>query len=163
MRNSHPFPIGIFICSLLLFSETSAAELGERSRPLTIDQVSSLEFGKFTFSGPGGGSISVDAAGNKRVSGSAVDMGGLHGPAVFHVRGEPGRQFIITLPNEAVLGAEKAAASARLEQFVSLPSREGTLGVTGEATIRVGATLRVSAQASATYRGDFEIYVDYAD
>jgi hypothetical protein len=129
--------------------------------PLMVRQVEALAFGRVTVRKEMG-FVTIDPkTGAKRVRG-AGDLGGQHAVAEFMVRGEPGRRFRITLP-EVVPVRGRAMRRARLQDFRSEPAEAGRLGADGKAVLRVGATLRLPADAHGKFDQPFDIFVDYED
>lgn len=136
---------------------------GDRDRQprLTVRQVKSLAFGRVTTRGETG-FITVDPETGAKQVRAATDLGGEHAVAEFLVRGEPERRFRITLPDMVrIRGREMKGA--RLQDFRSVPAETGQLGADGRAIVRVGATLRLPAEARGRFDESFELFVDYDD
>ena len=136
---------------------------GDRNRQprLTVKQVKPLAFGRVTTRGETG-FITVDPETGAKEVRAATDLGGEHAVAEFLVRGEPERPFRITLPKMVrVRGREMKGA--RLQDFRSVPAETGRLGADGRAIVRVGATLRLPAEARGKFDESFELFVDYDD
>lgn len=131
-------------------------------RPITLEAVRPLRFGKLTTDRGLAGSVTVDPAGHKTVHGGARDLGEHHGAAVFRVEGEPRRRFVVLLPQEVPLSGRRLR-QARLEAFRSSPSDYGVLDQKGQATVRIGATLHLPAGSTGTFDEPFELVVDYED
>lgn len=131
-----------------------------RQRPLTIEIVRHLQFGRV--GATAGGQVTVDSAtGRRRWSGAVHDLGGPAGPATFIVSGEPGRAFRLILPADRLVSG-KTGTQAFLGRFESTPSASGVIGPDGRAVITLGATLELgAAQTADTYAATIALEVRY--
>lgn len=154
---------------LCLLAERPAAAQGQglgppanQGRALTATLVQSLNFGNVGNNPSAPGSAIIDpASGTKTVTGGATDMGGVHSPAIFEIRGERLRSFVITLPVQITI-AGPGGATATIDDFSSSPSLVGTLDNSGKAMVNVGATLQLSGSlANGAYTNLFDITVSY--
>lgn len=133
-------------------------------RPLTVEALEPLSFGRLTVGSGRGGTVTIDPrSGRKILGGGAVDLGGGHHPARFLVRGEPNARFLVTLPRRVeVVGGRNAGSRAVVEDFVPAPTTSGVLGFDGAAIVAVGATLRLDRELrTADWNADFTVFVDY--
>ncbi len=121
-----------------------------------------LKFGKITPDSILGGQVAVEpASGTKQTLGGAFDLGGFHTRARLEIQGEPGRQFVITLPDQISVPGPNGG-SVTLSHFQSYPSDIGTLRPDGRATVYVGATAQFQpGQPSGVYRATVDVFVDY--
>lgn len=135
---------------------------GGGGQPLAATLVQSLDFGNVGNSPSLPGAATVDpATGTKVVTGGATDMGGVHAPAIFDIRGERLRAFTITLPAQITI-AGPGGSTTTIDNFTSSPVLAGVLDSTGKATVSVGATLHVSGPlANGAYTNLFDITVTY--
>lgn len=133
-----------------------------QGRALTASLVQGLDFGSVGNNPSIPGTAVVDAvAGTKTVTGGATDLGGIHAPAVFDIRGERQRAFTITLPAQITI-AGPGGSSTTINNFTSSPALVGVLDNSGKATVTVGATLQVSGGlATGAYTNFFDITVTY--
>lgn len=95
-------------------------------------------------------------------SGDAIAIGGGHDAASFTVSGTPFLRVRITRgQNRIFIVRDGGTERMRINRF-RFDGRRRFLDASGEATYRVGGQLRVGAnQAAGTYRGTFDVTVDY--
>jgi len=144
---------------------SAADDTARTLRPLNVEQVEELAFGRIMGDPILPGQVVIDAVtGNKKVSGGALDMGGEHSRAEFLIRGEPGHSFIITLPDEhKISGTGSGATSTTLvTDFTSYPENVGVLGPDGRGTVYVGATFNLKPGLKGDkYQRPLDIFVQY--
>jgi hypothetical protein len=132
--------------------------------PITIAQASNLSFGNVSVSSTTAGTVVLAPAGTRTATNGVTlpATAGTVEAASFTVEGESGYTYAITLPSSDVT-LSSASETMTANSFTSTPSSTGTL-TDGSQTIRVGATLNVSAaQAAGTYTTEtpFEVSVIY--
>lgn len=168
-HNARRLAVALQFVLLCLLAATPVAAQGQglgppanKGRALTATLVQSLNFGNVGNNPSAPGSAIIDpASGAKTVTGGAIDMGGVHSPAIFEIRGERLRSFEITLPVQIAI-AGPGGSTATIDAFTSSPSLFGTLDNSGRAIVNVGATLRVSGSlANGAYTNLFDITVTY--
>ncbi|MEW6046951.1 MAG: DUF4402 domain-containing protein [Bacillota bacterium] len=128
---------------------------------ISVSVSADLRFGDIV-PGSTSGTVTIDPAGARTVSGGVIALGESYGAASFTVSGEPGYSYTVTLPLSATLAS--GTNSMVVDTFTSSldPDGVGTLDANGNGTFTVGATLHVDAgQAPGTYSGSFDVSVDY--
>lgn len=128
---------------------------------ISISSTQDLAFGKFAAGS--GGSVIVSAAGSRSATGGVVLVSsGAGAPARFSVTGDANLTYAITLPANDTVVLTNGAQTMAVNNFSSSPSGTGQLSPTGSQTLAVGATLGVGAnQATSSYSGSFDVFVDY--
>lgn len=128
--------------------------------PITLTKNADLGFGQIA-SGGTSGSVTVTPAGGRSATGGAsLGSAAGVGAAQFTVTGDLLATYSITLPGSTTLSS--GGNSMTLNAFASSPSGTGNLGLLGQQTLTVGATLQVGAnQPSGTYSGTFSVTVAY--
>lgn len=121
------------------------------AKPIKVTQVSDLDFG----TGIPGDFSKVIPAGTSENSTNGS----------FSVTGDANRSYSIVLPSSATLQTGKGPKSdtISISNFLSFPSGNGVLGVTGAQNVFVGATrsaLRLT-QKAGLYSGSYSITVVY--
>lgn len=130
-------------------------------RPVTIALLQNLDFGIVgTTVNPG--TVVIDpATGLKTVTGGALNLGGVHTPAIFDVTGEKNSTFTIVLPSQITIVAP-GGGTAVVNAFTSSPSSVGLFNQQGQGSVTVGATLNVSSvTAEGAYTAPFSVTVAY--
>lgn len=147
-----------------LASAPAAAQTTPEIKPLTVELLYELRFGSIAAFPPHTGFVKIDPiTGAKTVTGGAVDLRGIHGPAEFVVRGEPDTRIDIVLPRRIKLGGGRPGKPVFVKQFVSDPPNIAVIGPGGSVVVRVGATLQVLPQErGGNFTATFDILVDYA-
>ena len=130
-------------------------------RPITITLFQNLDFGSVGTTVNTGTVVINPATGLKTVTGGALDLGGVHTPAIFDVTGEKNTAFTIVLPSQITIVAP-GGGTAVVNAFTSSPSSVGLFNQQGQATVTVGATLNVSSvTAQGAYTAPFSVTVAY--
>ena len=132
--------------------------------PISIENAGDLAFGNI-IADADGGTVTVTPAGAITYTGvKAPSMqAGTTSAAEFNVTGANNYTFSITLPSTSH-EIKSGSNTMSVTDFTSTPTPTGTLSATGSATVKVGATLNVSAgQAAGTYESvtPFEVRVNY--
>jgi hypothetical protein len=144
---------------LLLFATFLPSHVAAQTS-LTISRDLDISFGAVV-PGPSSGTVTVTPEGARSSSGG-VSLAGSAGvsPSTFTVSGEPALAFSIVLASSTTLS--DGSSTMTVDSFTSSPESTGTLDVSGNREIRVGATLHVAAaQASGSYAGGFSVMVAY--
>ncbi len=134
---------------------------------LEVRRVQGVAFGGFTV-GKGGGAIIIRAEGGAHEQqGQVTFLDARYHPALYEVRGTPGMEFSIVLPEEVRLarhargaGGDSGEVEVTLRKLESSPSGRGSIGQDGTARITVGGMLVLPARPpSGSYDGLFDIDV----
>jgi len=156
----------IFLIPSFLFAEPVSQTEPEIKIKVLSQAV--LRFGKFSAGSTGVARITINPITKRKTIVGGISVGSsYYGPAKFKVTGEPGRYFLVTLPNKTqyVSNFTVYIPSDQIsERFGLQNNEEGIFGYfdkTGRATIFVGGTLLVSS-GSKKYGEAFSISVEYA-
>lgn len=127
---------------------------------MALQVETSLDFDRVILTGPAGGTAQVGPDGSRITRGALAPMTGraMNGEVV--IRGEPGRQVRIELPQRIELfgfSGGTLTISAIRSDLPAFPR----LDPDGRLRFRFGGELFVSGDAEGTYRGDVPITVDY--
>jgi len=165
----HRSALFVFMLSgiAMLASQTASASTATGAssvtviQPITIANVTPLQFGAVV-SGGSSGTVVMSSAGARSVTGGSVlGNAGSAGAATFAVVGLPSATYSITLPSSVTV-ADLSSNNMTIDTFTSNPSGTGSLSVLGTQTLNVGATLHVNAnQATGLYTGTFDVTVVY--
>ena len=130
------------------------------ANPITITQQSDLVFGRYAATQSQGGTVTINpTTGGKTVTGPLFDFGAAHQRAKFHITGDSGKAFSITLPSQITITA--GSETMTVNAFTSDPSGSPLIDPDSTKTLWVGATLNLSAnQASGSYTGQFTVTVE---
>jgi Domain of unknown function (DUF4402) len=148
-------------CRLCKPDDAQPQALIEHEIPLSIEITTKLDFSRAALSGSGGGVIDVDPqSGNRRVDGGMVDLGGsaLAGTAVL--RGQPGRNVRIDMPNSARMTSSTGGVVEITGLRTSLTGNP-RLDQTGRLEFSFGGRLLVRGNASGTFRARIPITAQY--
>ena len=140
-------------------SGTAEAKV-EVTFPIFIEKTRDLDFGNIV-PGPAGGTVQMSTAGVRTFTGSPVAGNAAdEGPAIFKVTGVAGEGYDIVLPDPFML--EGPGDDMLVDGIASTPSGSGVLGIGGDQSFGVGATLHVGAdQTPGAYTKSFEVTVTY--
>lgn len=139
-----------------------AAVAGEErpSEPVKLEVEARLDFDRLVLSGAGTGSAELNPDGSRRVSGSVTAISARAVVGEVLVRGEPGRQLRIDLPqNVELIGFN--GGSIRLESISSDLPPTPKLDSNGQLNFRFGGIIRVSGDTDGEFRGDVSLNVEY--
>jgi hypothetical protein len=155
--------IGLSASLIAQVSATSSAS-ATIVTPITLAKTADLNFGNVAVSSTAG-TVVLTAAGTRSSTGGVTlpATTGTVTSASFTVTGAPNYTFAITLPSTATT-ITSGANSMTVNSFTSNPSPTGTLNGSGTQTLKVGATLNVSAsQAAGAYTSvtPFTVTVNY--
>ena len=133
--------------------------------PIGIAQTVDMDFGNVAINSTTAGTVVLAPAGTRTFTGGVTlpATAGTVAAAEFNVTGANNYTFRITLPSTSH-EIKSGSNTMSVTGFTSTPTPTGTLSATGSATVKVGATLKVSAgQAAGTYTSvtPFEVTVNY--
>ena len=133
--------------------------------PIGITKTVDMNFGNVAINSTTAGTVVLAPAGTRTSTGGVTlpATAGTVAAAEFNVTGENDYTFSITLPSTSH-EIKSGSNTMSVTNFTSTPTLAGTLSATGSATVKVGATLNVSAgQAAGTYTSvtPFEVTVNY--
>lgn len=128
--------------------------------PVQLDVAAKLDFDRLILAGAGEGSAELGPDGARRVSGSvtAISARAMVGEVV--IRGEPGRQVRVDLPNSIELFGFNGG-TIRVESIRSDLPPNPRLDANGRLTFRFGGIVRISGDTDGEFRGDARINVEY--
>lgn len=145
----------VLAASLLVMAPAPGA-----AAAITVSTGTSLGFGQIVATGMAGTVIVTPTGGRSRTGGVVLGNGLGVSAASFTVTGDSDATYNITLPSSCELAGATATMTA--DGFTLGPASAGNLGITGEQTVTVGATLHVAAgQAAEAYSGSFFFTVAY--
>ena len=133
--------------------------------PIGITKTVDMNFGNVAINSTTAGTVVLAPAGTRTSTGGVTlpATAGTVTAAEFTVSGVNNYTFSITLPSTSH-EIKSGSNTMSVTGFTSTPTPTGTLSATGSATVKVGATLNVSAgQAAGTYTSvtPFEVTVNY--
>ena len=133
--------------------------------PIGITNTKNMDFGNVAINASAGGTVVLTPAGTRTSTGGVTLPAtvGTVTAAEFSVTGANNYTFSITLPSTSH-EIKSGLNTMSVTDFTSTPTPTGALSATGSATVKVGATLNVSAgQAAGTYTSvtPFEVTVNY--
>jgi hypothetical protein len=128
--------------------------------PVSIAVEASLNFDQLILAGEGGGSAELGPDGSRIVAGAitAISARAMVGEVV--IRGEPGRQVRIELPDSIELHGF-GGGSIRVDSIRSDLPPMPRLDSNGRLSFRFGGTVRVTGDVDGEFRGDVRVDVDY--
>ena len=132
--------------------------LASTSFALSLTKNQDLEFGYLVGGSGIFGTVTIDASGERRASGSVRPLGALFSPARFTLYGTAGEPYNITLPTGSTLvsGGDQMEISG---VTCSVPV-SGTIPASGMLAIALGGTLTVKpTQRSSRYLGTLNLSV----
>ena len=133
--------------------------------PIGITKTVDMNFGNVAINSTTAGTVVLAPAGTRTSTGGVTlpATAGTVAAAEFNVTGANNYTFSITLPSTSH-EIKSGSNTMSVTGFTSTPTPTGTLSATGSATVKVGATLNVSAgQAAGTYTSvtPFDVTVNY--
>ena len=140
---------------------TAASEGDLREIPISIDVITQLDFSRAAHTGQGDGGIALDAAsGTKRIDGGLIDLGGygLAGTAIVH--GEPGRGVRIDMPGTITMSSS-TGGQIEITNLRTNLSAAPRIDSFGQLAFSFGGNVRVTGDASGTFRGRIPITAEY--
>lgn len=150
------------VASPAMAQEEATTDVEIRSA-VTVQNGQGLDFGRII---PGAGTSRIRINpnnGSLNILGDAVAAGGSVTPAQFSVAGSGNQRVRISLgSNQVTLTRDGGSETMRLNRFRLDGRRNRSLNNDGDLDFAVGGQLRVLAnQAAGTYRGTFNVTVDY--
>lgn len=132
--------------------------------PISITKTVDINFGNVAVQSTNGGTVVLSTAGARTTTGGVTlpAVTGTVTAASFTINGEGSYTYAITLPSTAH-SISDGTHTMTVTSFVSNPSGTGAL-TAGTQTLKVGATLNVSAaQAAGVYTSStpFDVTVNY--
>ncbi len=133
---------------------------------LSAIETSQLSFGRFS-PGPQGGSLILHPENTLSVAGSVWPGSGAHSAASFHVTGDPGVAYTISLPSSPVtITHVSSARTMSVEEWTSVPLPEPGAGLleNGSQVVFIGATLKVGTlndNPVGVYTGTYSVTFDF--
>ena len=133
--------------------------------PIGITKTVDMNFGNVAVNSTTPGTVVLTPEGTRTKTGGVTlpATAGTVAAAEFNVTGANNYTFSITLPSTSH-EIKSGSNTMSVTGFTSTPTPTGTLSATGSATVKVGATLNVSAgQAAGTYTSvtPFDVTVNY--
>ena len=132
-----------------------------RSIPLRIDVTTTLDLGRAAQTRVNGaGAIALDAGGQRRVTGSLADLGGLVLTGTVRLQGEPFAPVLIALPQRVTLFAPDGSSADVTDIRTDNPA-VAMLNAQGMLTVNFGGRISVNGGISGDFRGQISITADY--
>ena len=133
--------------------------------PIGITKTVDMNFGNVAINSTTAGTVVLAPAGTRTSTGGVTlpATAGTVAAAEFSVTGANNYTFSITLPSTSH-EIKSDLNTMSVTDFTSTPTPTGIISATGSVTVKVGATLNVSAgQAAGTYTSvtPFEVTVNY--
>lgn len=126
--------------------------------PISISKTVDMNFGTVAASATAG-TVVLDTANTRTITGGASLHGGTPTAAVFTVTGAANTGFAITIPTTDITLTDGASHNLILNSLVTLGA-SSTLDATGSKDIKVGGTLSLPANAVAgTYTNASDLFV----
>ncbi|MDH5408963.1 MAG: DUF4402 domain-containing protein [Gammaproteobacteria bacterium] len=128
--------------------------------PIAIATTTNMSFGDVYADNVSSGTVVLDTAGARTVTGGASTGPTAGTAAVFAVTGTPSATYAVTLPATPVTIQNVALDSMTVDTYVS--NSGGALSGAGTDSFNVGATLNVGiSQPTGSYTGNFDVTVNY--
>lgn len=149
-------------CQLCPPDHSEAGGKKKDLQPITIEIEASIDFARMgLMSTSQGGTAVIDpATGQRTITGSLLDLGGIPVTGTVIVRGEPKEHVAVDFPG-SVLIYNSAGASYPLTGFTTTLMNNPKIGDDGTLRFTFGATLQVSGGAAGKFRGSVPITVEY--
>lgn len=128
------------------------------TKDFEIESLQELKFGKVIVSNSGNSSIDIDPRTSyKTLTGGAVDMGGVYGPAVFEVSGNTGDKFNILVTGLVKMNpVDQRVTITNIRRY---PTGILELDNTKKATFSIGGTLNLPASPNpGEYEAGFNVF-----
>lgn len=169
MKSIKFFAVAILFSGVSVISSAQVTATATASStivtPIGITKTVDMNFGNVAINSTTAGTVVLAPAGTRTSTGGVTlpATAGTVAAAEFNVTGANNYTFSITLPSTSH-EIKSGSNTMSVTGFTSTPTPTGTLSATGSATVKVGATLNVSAgQAAGTYTSvtPFEVTVNY--
>ena len=147
-------------CRLCTDEASLTGDTADKAKPVALEVRTSLDFDRVILTGPAGGKARLSPDGDRQTEGAITSLTGRAMTGEVVIRGEPGRQVRVDLPQRIELYgfAGGALAITRVTSDLPLLPRLDSEGVL---RFRFGGELFISGDAEGEYRGDVPITVDY--
>ncbi|APG63407.1 hypothetical protein LPB140_00055 [Sphingorhabdus lutea] len=133
----------------------------ESEIPLEIDVSTGLNFSKAALSGQSGGAIDINPHhGGKSVQGGLIDLGGMSLVGTVNVKGTPGRNVRIELPQSVEMTASSGGVVRVVDIKHDMPAL-AQLDQNGRLTFSFGGRLVITQSVSGMFRGRIPVTVNY--
>jgi hypothetical protein len=131
-------------------------------QPITIAIETTIDFARIgLISMNQGGTARIDPiTGQRTLTGSLLDLGGMPVVGTVLVRGEPNTMLNVSLPTSVQL-FNSSGSGYPLSNFTTTLKNNPKLGVDGTLRFTFGAVLQISGSATGVFRGSIPITVDY--
>jgi len=142
-------------------ADTTGSAVAQVVGPFQIAPIADLRFGSI-MQPTAPGDVTISSAGVVTTTLSFSTVSGPRGPAIFVVRGEPNRRFLVQLPTP--IDISNGTSTMRVDQFRANTDASGrvTFSSGGLYVLNVGGRLRVNAnQEPGSYTGTFDVTVLY--
>lgn len=145
-----------------LCAPPAQASASKPQKPITIAFETTIDLARIGLVAKNqGGTARIDPATGQRIlTGSLLDLGGVPVIGTVTIRGEPNSQLNVTLPASVQL-FNSSGAGYPLVNFTTTLKNNPKLGVDGTLRFSIGATLQISGAATGVFRGSIPITVDY--
>ena len=169
MKSIKFFAVAILFSGVSVISSAQVTATATASStivtPIGITKTVDMNFGNVAINSTTAGTVVLAPAGTRTSTGGVTlpATAGTVAAAEFNVTGANNYTFSITLPSTSH-EIKSGSNTMSVTGFTSTPTPTGALSATGSATVKVGATLNVSAgQAAGTYTSvtPFEVTVNY--
>ena len=148
------------VCRLCDGTPTLTGPGASDLRPMALEVRTSLDFDRVILTGPAGGTARIGPDGSRETRGALAAMSGRAMIGEVIIKGEPGRQVRVELPQRIDLYGFAGGGLAITRVTSDLPVLPRLDGE-GVLRIRFGGELFVSGDSEGQYRGDVPITVDY--
>lgn len=129
--------------------------------PLEIEIESKLEFSRVAAGGGKTGDVAIDPkSGERRVSGTIVNLGGNALRGLVKLKGEPGASVRIDLPSRIELRSSRGQVAEVINLKSDLPA-DPRLDQNGELRFHFGGQMIVKGRISGAFRGSIPITAEY--
>jgi hypothetical protein len=131
-------------------------------RALTAAKTADLNFGRIGLPPSGNGTITLDATGNRSVTGAIAYPTPAPTSAAFTVTGEGGQTFSASVPPSIQLTGPGTITVTTTHNLPATPTLSGALGAAGTLTFGVGGSFVISPSTpTGAYTGTLMVSIDY--
>ncbi|MEH6757127.1 MAG: DUF4402 domain-containing protein [Parasphingorhabdus sp.] len=149
------------LCAAQIGSISSLGPTSQVEIPLNIQITANLDFSRLALLNRAGGEVELDPkTGQRRITGSLTDLGGLSLNGQGRLTGEPGRLVRVQLPERITLSAPNGSTADLVKLDTDLPP-QARLDRDGRLSFSFGGKLRVNGNANGQFRGRIAITADY--
>ena len=155
-----PAPAQDVAAPCLLCSPSEGTVEDGPETPVTLDVAANLDFDRLILASAGPGSAELRPDGSHVVVGSVTALSLRATLGEVAIRGEPGRQVRIELPNSIELIGFNGG-TIRLDAIRSDLPPVTKLDSNGRLSFRFGGIVRVTGDTDGEFRGDVRVNVEY--